>query len=467
MTTTTNGGHDNDDDDDDERNASMALFPTKKAALPFGAQIQAWCRPPPLPLPSPQTDEPTTTTSTSTTSGTNQNGHGGGDDANLWLVLQWKLVTNPRQEALEWATTTTTANKNNAGSNGSSRSINSSIYLQSRHEAHAATVSVTTTRGVQTKAKEKKNKNNKNKGNETEQPPCRSVRDESCHQVLGGDNEEEQEDDENGREIINNPHSSLNVSNPKTYRVFAEWIVANLLRLDGTDRVLDVAGGKGKLSLELSSLAGIPCTVLDPVQRKPWSSGTRKRLAKQGKPFPEFVTGYFAVDQNHVHHGNNKNNFLNSHIHQDNEQEDHWQQHVQRTHALIQEHTCLVGLHADQCTEDIVTAALQQLSLSSSSSTSSAVSVAIVPCCVFPDLFATRRLRTSGRLVRSYSDFIQYLLEKEAEAEPPEPPPPQQQQQQQRPLLQSTTLDFVGKNICIYYKAPTPPSPHQAVVPTP
>ena len=87
----------------------------------------------------------------------------------------------------------------------------------------------------------------------------------------------------------------------------------------------------------------------------------------------------------------------------------------------------LLGLHPDQCTEDILDVAIKHN-----------LSVALVPSCVFPDLFPSRKIvrnepneREDLASVRTYSEFLQYLMEKDDG-------------------LQMATLPFEGKNVVIY-----------------
>jgi hypothetical protein len=61
----------------------------------------------------------------------------------------------------------------------------------------------------------------------------------------------------------------------------------------------------------------------------------------------------------------------------------------------------LVGMHPDQATEPIIDAAL---SLNKP--------FAVVPCCVFPDLFP-ERVGVDGAPVRSYAQFLEYLRSKD------------------------------------------------------
>ena len=88
------------------------------------------------------------------------------------------------------------------------------------------------------------------------------------------------------------------------------------------------------------------------------------------------------------------------------------------------------GLHPDGATEAIVDCALQLRK-----------PFAIVPCCVFPDHFRDRRLKggeegaaTTGRRVRSYDEFIEYLQAKD-------------------PRIRLDRLPFQGRNIVLYMDA--------------
>jgi hypothetical protein len=94
----------------------------------------------------------------------------------------------------------------------------------------------------------------------------------------------------------------------------------------------------------------------------------------------------------------------------------------------------LLGLHPDQCTEDIVDVALEHN-----------LPFAVVPCCVFPDLFPTRKywkevgIRCGNsseggsklQPARTYSDFLEYLMQKDDR-------------------IKTKALSFKGKNIVLY-----------------
>ena len=311
-------------------------FPIKKAALPYGARVQLTC------LEKRNDDEAAVTKSNGLTK-----------SATPWEVTRWKLLSNPHDAALQVAT---------ASDGDGRRGISCTDYLRSRRNAFdnvAASASTQSERVVERPARHKRRQHN------------RLVSD---HNNLHGDGS----------------HYSNKALRAKVFAAFLkEHLLNNGSSSSSEHRVLDVAGGKGQLSLELAIAAGVQCTVVDPVVRRRRKPNTNKKLLQQNKPVPQFVAEYFA-----------NNDELSE---------------------IVKSHTCLVGLHPDQCTEDILDVALQYNK-----------SVAIVPCCVFPSLFPTRVLRESGRLVHTYDDFLQYLLQKDAR-------------------LQQTVLPFDGKNRCIYY----------------
>ena len=64
----------------------------------------------------------------------------------------------------------------------------------------------------------------------------------------------------------------------------------------------------------------------------------------------------------------------------------------------------LVGMHPDQATEPVVDAAIAL-----------GKPFAVVPCCVFPELFPDRRT-ADGAPVRTYVEFVDYLVAKHPDA---------------------------------------------------
>jgi len=147
-------------------------------------------------------------------------------------------------------------------------------------------------------------------------------------------------------------------------RILAEWIVATFGQA-ARGCIVDVAGGKGHLAAALSALAAEKCVVVDPA---PLRLGKRQaNLLESGKVMSlqaEFNLGNRAVRE--------------------------W----------VESSDLIVGLHPDQATEPLVDAALR-----------SNKPFAVVPCCVFANLFPDRRNADNTPVV-SYHDFIAYLQAK-------------------------------------------------------
>ena len=197
--------------------------------------------------------------------------------------------------------------------------------------------------------------------------------------------------------LTNNSHGDKKAKS-KRAKIFAAWLLKEFGEdcLQQHGGVLDIAGGKGNLSIELSVIgANIQCTIIDPFIRRKSAHGKflpnkeMKRIQKVHGKVPQHVAKYFLNNE--------------------------------ESNRLVKASSCVVGLHPDQPTEDIVDLALQHNK-----------PFAIIPCCVFPCLFPTRKLR-SGKFVQSYEDFVEYLLQKDKRC-------------------QTTTLNFEGKNLVIYFK---------------
>jgi hypothetical protein len=182
--------------------------------------------------------------------------------------------------------------------------------------------------------------------------------------------------------------------------VMAAWLVETYgtALLSAARGVVDVAGGKGKLAIELSAVHRIPSTVVDPaVRKKRISSRDAKRLRKAAVAVPAHIAALFDA----------RGAFAEEH------------------RALLSGASCLVGMHPDQATEAIVDAALRF-----------GTPCAVVPCCVFAGLAPERRLRGGGA-VRTYDEFVQYLLEKD-------------------PRMCRATLPFEGRNVVVFRDAAAP-----------
>jgi len=368
-------------------------FPTKKAALPYGARVAMTCY---------------------------RNENGSNSNNNNWEVIEWQLLSSPHEQAVLEATSAAIM------ANGGGGGISCTEYLRSRREAFDAAAAVVAVPAALSSSAS----NTRQRRRQTKDPEMPTPEDYHHKQDKAATSQHTE-----------NKHPPNNKNKAVRAKVFAAWLVKNLLQSNHNnggssssssrntiDRVLDVAGGKGDLSMALAALAGVACTIIDPVQRRRPRPRFVQHLVKEGKPVPDFVAGYF------VHNNNNKasNDVSSSSL----AGEGGGVVPTVDLDTLLQNHTCLVGLHPDQPTEDIVDAALRYHK-----------SVAVVPCCVYPDLFSERRLRTTagpspaassssslqGVPVRTYEQFLQYLLQKD-------------------PRLRRTQLPFDGKNECIYLK---------------
>ncbi|KAI8096657.1 uncharacterized protein BX664DRAFT_324552 [Halteromyces radiatus] len=213
----------------------------------------------------------------------------------------------------------------------------------------------------------------------------------------------------------NDPHQD---KKPHALRalIFAQWIYEQLLsklkpNMDDMT-VLDIAGGKGEVSMFLCHAFGIPSTVVEPQARpqpKYWFTRLRRLMEKhimkeetsyaQSWPYP-----------------NLKPTFLTTLL------DDRF---LQQYHDLMLQVTLLIGLHADQATEPIVDTAIQL-----------GKPFAVVPCCVFGRENLHRRL-ISGAPVATTKDLIQYLCEKDTGV--------------YGGKIQTAYLDFEGKNQVVYW----------------
>jgi len=169
--------------------------------------------------------------------------------------------------------------------------------------------------------------------------------------------------------------------------------------------VLDIAGGKGHLSFEISLQSQTQCTIIDPLIRgkgdKTDAHGQQfhtrqiKRLSQSNAPVPNHLPQWFTLEN-------------------------------EECMELVRRSRLIVGLHPDECTEDILDAAILWNK-----------PCAIIPCCVFADLRPGRMLKggdgnTNGRSVRTYDDFMQYLMEKDER-------------------IRKCTLNFQGKNQALVF----------------
>ena len=391
---------------------SYAPFPAKNSLLPYGAKVRVW-------LKERQPDKK---------SGCNQQ------------VCFWNMMEDPRLIALEKAKQgrrrqqqkqNSSSNNGNDCENGDDGENNAKLeggeegvllneYLKNRGLFYLQYNDC----DFNQKMKEQKNSNSAKKAKE-----------EKLSSAPHDTNTSATISSEKSTTMSKSPHGDKKAKSLRA-KIFASWLVEEfgsdlLKRYNG---VLDVAGGKGQLSVELAILGAaattaitteavettggndadskttrktdgtedtdgsIQCTIIDPFIRgrsgaegKFLPNKQMKRIQKVRGKIPNHIAKYF------IHTDEDSNN-------------------------LVRTCSCVVGLHPDQPTEDIVDLALLNNK-----------PFAVIPCCVFPCLFPMRTLKTSGKFVNTYDEFIQYLMEKDDR-------------------LKITTLNFEGKNKVIYFK---------------
>jgi len=256
------------------------------------------------------------------------------------------------------------------------------------------------------------------------------------------------------------PHSiSAKESHSKRAFIFARWLVETfgVEFLNSGYGVLDVAGGKGQISLFLTHMYGIRSTVVEPQRRNDKLYRRRVLFDAIQKEMDGSVdsSGYGDDDKVEEENEYGSDGDKGSSIQaiavlkerkdtMDEKRERRRQKREQleafvvpRLHTLLDdrfvaEHpgvienaSVLIGMHPDQATEPIVDMALKH-----------SKPFAIVPCCVFAHENPDRRTKDGGR-VNTTLEFIQYLVEKTDATETQE-------------IARRAFLPFDGMNIVVY-----------------
>lgn len=205
--------------------------------------------------------------------------------------------------------------------------------------------------------------------------------------------------------------------------IFAEWLIATFgMELLGRG-VIDIAGGRGDLSFELSVKRGIPCTVVDPrcvgeelvpCAWPDWQLSRSQRLWLQAN-VPELrgfeaCQAYVAscqLSQCRAVIGNN------------------WREKWCRWSQVVDGAGIIIGMHPDQATGGAVELAC-----------AFELPFAVVPCCTFSDDFPDRILGTGpdAHCVRTHEDLVAWL-------------------QLVSPASEKDFLPFRGKNVVVFRKA--------------
>ena len=208
---------------------------------------------------------------------------------------------------------------------------------------------------------------------------------------------------QNGKKPQRKRHGARNQHRHKS---FVKWLVDTFAlqpkQEGGVDlcHILDVAGGKGEVSTRLCMCHRQHVVMVDPrpanivhcfetlvLPKIP--NKWQRRLEEQRAENPSFVE-----------------ETVNSRFRQlVTTFDDHSLAISEELQQAVEKATLILGLHADGATEAIVDAALQYKK-----------PFVVVPCCVFPNLFTTRRVEEEGRMVpvRSHEQFCRYLASKDS-----------------------------------------------------
>ena len=247
--------------------------------------------------------------------------------------------------------------------------------------------------------------------------------------------------------------------------LFARWIAQELVAPPAEDlrgehvrrRIIDVAGGKGRLSAELVHL-GWPCALVDPWAgsgRAPWRLGAAcgdhtpspdERTRQTQTPAPTQAQVRLEVEEDEEEDSQQPD------VHEAAEIQPEIQPEVQpdvheaaendpcsssdalvripltfqkalESHPRIIEGTAaLVGLHPDEATDHIIDVALARR-----------LPFAVLPCCVFP-LPNFTRTGASGGQVKKFGAFLRYLADKD-------------------PRIRHCKLPFKGRNHVLFMRA--------------
>ena len=504
-------------------------FPTKSSKLPYGSKIELEICEGPKPYTSnDNSNDDDNDKSNNATQSSSSSSY-------CFEVHQWKMISNPRDHAMELAMTNTSS-KDDIGGGGGIGGISCSIYLKERGKAFSQYHQFNSTSKDKNKMKSSKDKNTN--GDKDGTAENRNQHDSTATTTTTND-------DDNGG------HGDPRAKALRA-KLFAKWILDTFndrnqlsssavdVNDDGVDSqlllqqpppttsssssakpstVLDIAGGKGNLSVELALQGHVQCTIIDPMirrrqqhQQQQQQSPTHntsssssssflpkrqvKQLRKINAPHPYHVATYFnqttfmmmpsssskgSSDTNIIQEGDDNDEEEDDKVlNQDNGSNNGGHDYRSGYYCydgggetMIQNAKLCVGLHPDECTEDIVDVALRYNK-----------SFAIVPCCVFADLYPHREVvttttttistpaitstaatttnetainegdgtgtstttmgsnstsscgdttTTTRTKVRNYDQFIQYLLQKDSR-------------------IQLETLPFDGKNQVLYLK---------------
>jgi hypothetical protein len=182
-------------------------------------------------------------------------------------------------------------------------------------------------------------------------------------------------------------------------RVFVDWLVETfgVEALSRGSGVLDVAGGRGDVSFELHTKRGVPCTLVEPRERKlnrmqhKWLKARVRKEAKNGRE--EAKNGREEDGNGREEAGNGSDATTPPSRRTDAPIADDAgvlcaqvrEMFTPENWYKFEECAVVVGMHPDEATESIVDFAVAR-----------GKPFAVVPCCVFPAMFPDRRVRRDG-----------------------------------------------------------------------
>lgn len=216
------------------------------------------------------------------------------------------------------------------------------------------------------------------------------------------------------------PHQSKKPSGLRAI-IFVDWIRKTFKKELEQGGVLDVAGGKGEISMILSRGFGIHSTVVEPKKRKLpnyWFTRLRRlmyRFENGSLEQPDWTSKEIQIDLK-TWPSDVQPKYMDTLLDD---------QFLLDQTELLSTISLFVGLHSDQATIPIVDAAIK-----------AGKAFAVVPCCVFSHDNRERKLK-SGELVTTTEQQIQYICEKDTLG--------------RGGNIKTAYLDFEGKNIVVYW----------------
>jgi hypothetical protein len=195
------------------------------------------------------------------------------------------------------------------------------------------------------------------------------------------------------------PSTRHGARNQHRHKIICKWLLERF-PLAENSLILDVAGGKGELASRLTMCHHLRVVMVDPRPADISSVYCKTVLTKLPKKWQQRVQNQIGENPTFVE------DILKLRFRQlcmcfdDGTAAD-----CLELNDAIQESCLIIGMHADGATEAIVNAALQYNK-----------AFVVIPCCVFPNLFAQRFiLDEQGRKadVRNHDQFCQFLVEKD------------------------------------------------------